>query len=228
MNNTLKETITNRLQRLPDDAREAVMSVDYTNFLHTVGRDYELNTKQRRALFTEVLILLLGLEPIENYPRTLQEQLDVSKTSARNIAEDTKEMIISQVNTALNDSDTQTHETSDSATARTNTRGNTDTNTDGSPIHQKTDGAETDAETDAETNETEAQSFVESRMDSPAVTENGTEEEHPTRNPDEDGSGIPPMVADNSDGDTSEGPSGTDDSDLNEDISDDPYRESIE
>jgi len=220
MNNTLKETITNRLQRLPDDAQEAVMSVDYTDFLHTVGRDYELNTKQRRALFTEVLILLLGLEPIENYPRTLQEQLDVSKTSARNIAEDTKEMIISQVNTALNDSDTRTHEASDSATARTNTTDSTDTNTDGSPAHQKTDGAETDTQT----NETEAQSFVESRMDSPAVTEDGTEEEHPTRNPDEDGSGIPPMVEDNSDGEQdSEGTAN-----RNDGINDDPYKESIE
>jgi len=220
MNNTLKETITNRLQRLPDDARESVMSVDYTNFLHTVGRDYELNTKQRRALFTEVLILLLGLEPIENYPRTLQEQLDVSKTSARNIAEDTKEMIISQVNTALNDSDTRTHEAGGSATARTNTTDSADTNTDGSPAHQKTDGAETDTQT----NETEAQSFVESRMDSPAVTENGTEEEHPARKPDEDGSGIPPMVADNSGGEQdSEGPAN-----RNDDINDDPYKESIE
>jgi hypothetical protein len=225
MNNTLKETITNRLQRLPDDAQEAVMSVDYTDFLHTVGRDYELNTKQRRALFTEVLILLLGLEPIENYPRTLQEQLGVSKTSARNIAEDTKEMIISQVNTALNDSDTRTHEASDSATARTNTADGADTNTGGSPAHQKTDGAETDAETDGtQTNETGAQSFVESRMDSPAVTEDGAKEESPDPKPDEDGSGIPPMVEDNSDSEQdSEGTAN-----RNDDINDDPYKESIE
>ncbi len=96
-----REILKDQFERLPEDVRTAITSVDLRNKLRSVAEKHRLHVDQAGALENETMLVMLGLEHPRDYIQNLEREAQVSASEARGIAEDINKEIFRQVRESL-------------------------------------------------------------------------------------------------------------------------------
>ena len=101
MENDTQKIITNQLAKLPANVRNAIISADYRTKLQTITKDNKLMIDQAGKLEMETLLVMLGLEPLDDYTDNLVNNASLSRNQAIAIAHDVNELIFKNIRESL-------------------------------------------------------------------------------------------------------------------------------
>jgi hypothetical protein len=93
--------ITKQLDILPQEIKEAIFSVDYPKQLQEVVKRNIILIDQAGKLETETTLVMLGLEPLNDYIINLSRELEISAEKATAIAQDVDELIFKNIRESL-------------------------------------------------------------------------------------------------------------------------------
>ncbi len=97
----IQEIIKNRYKELPQDIQEAIKSTDLTTKFNTIAEKHNLHIDQNGALQTETILVMIGLEPSQDYISNLQRNLDIKIEEAQSIAQDVNNDILNSIKNSL-------------------------------------------------------------------------------------------------------------------------------
>jgi len=95
------EQIKKRLQKLPEDLKDAIFSEENTTVLLAIGKKYNLPIDKIGELSTATNYIILGAIKPGEYIAELAKRLEVDKEVARKIAHDVNEKIFSKIRESL-------------------------------------------------------------------------------------------------------------------------------
>ncbi len=95
------EELSERLEKLPEDLREAIFGVETSQTLQDVGKKYSLHIDKLAELVNETGLVIVGITHPKDFIPHLVERLGVDKLTARNIAEDVNRQIFQKVRESL-------------------------------------------------------------------------------------------------------------------------------
>ncbi len=101
MDNDLDKNLEEQFQNLPKELREAISSADLPNKLQQITKNNQILLDQAENVQKETLLVLLGLEPLENYTENLQKNAELTKNQAIAIAHDINELVFKNVRETL-------------------------------------------------------------------------------------------------------------------------------
>ncbi len=87
--------------KLPNDLKEAILSVDSTQVIEKVGKKYNLMIDKIGELADETGLVMLGLTPPREYIPNLSRRLGIDRESAKKIAEEINLQVFSKVRESL-------------------------------------------------------------------------------------------------------------------------------
>lgn len=88
-------------EKLPEDLREAIFSVDSTEAIHVAGQKYNLTVDKIGELADETGLVMLGLTHPKDFIANLAKRLNADKETARKIADEINTQIFSKVRESL-------------------------------------------------------------------------------------------------------------------------------
>ena len=97
MENETKDIIKRRLSELPPEIRNAIQSTDLGGKFNAIAEKHSLRLDQNGALQTETLLVMLGLEPSDDYVENLERELGVSGGEARALGEEVNKEILGEI-----------------------------------------------------------------------------------------------------------------------------------
>ncbi len=89
------------MEKLPQDLREAIFSVDSENVIEAVAKKYGLAMDKMGALADEVGLLMMGLSHPKDFVANLQKRLGANEETTKKIAEEINAQIFSKVKESL-------------------------------------------------------------------------------------------------------------------------------
>ena len=101
MNDETKKILKDQMAILPEDVRNAIISVDYQKALQQVTKNNMLLIDQAGKLETETTLVLLGLEPLKDYAGNLSTNLEISKEKGLVLAHDVDELVFKNIRNSL-------------------------------------------------------------------------------------------------------------------------------
>ncbi len=101
MDNIINKQLLEKFKRLPKEVQAAILSVNLSESLQKIVRDNRLLIDQSGKLEMEVIITLLGLEPVSDFLRNIAKELNVSTEKATQIAQDTDTLIFKNIRSSL-------------------------------------------------------------------------------------------------------------------------------
>jgi hypothetical protein len=101
MGEETQKIIAEQMKKLPNEVREAILSIDYEIKLQEIYKRQRLLIDQAQKLETETSLVLLGLEPISDYISNLEKNLNITPDKAQEVALDVDENIFKKVRTSL-------------------------------------------------------------------------------------------------------------------------------
>lgn len=96
-----EQILGERFEALPPSLKEAILSVDLREELKAVADETELRVDQAGNLENETVLVMMGMEPTEDYADNLARELDISGEKAQNIAEAVNERIFLPIRDAM-------------------------------------------------------------------------------------------------------------------------------
>ena len=84
----LDDILKERLQELPKAVRDSITSVEVEKKLQELAEHHKLHLDKWDALENEVMLTLIGLEPIAKLAENIKNELDVSQETANALTED--------------------------------------------------------------------------------------------------------------------------------------------
>ncbi|MBU3925591.1 hypothetical protein KJ763_00265 [Patescibacteria group bacterium] len=100
-------------EKLPEDLKEAIFSVESANVITVIGKKYGLNVEQIGKLGNETGLVMLGITSSRNYIDNLSKRLGISPESALKVANEVSSTIFSNVRESLKKIHGETSQTSD-------------------------------------------------------------------------------------------------------------------
>jgi hypothetical protein len=97
----IQEIIKNRYKELPADIQQAITNTDLAGKFEKIAQKHSLHIDQNGALQTETILVMLGLEPTEDYVNNVQSNLEVSREEANAIAQDINTEILDSIRSSL-------------------------------------------------------------------------------------------------------------------------------
>ena len=97
----IQEIIKQRYQELPEDIKRAIKSTDLATKFKNIADKHSLHIDQNGTLQTETILVMLGLEPTEDYVENIQRNVEVSRTEALSVAEDVNSEILDKIKNSL-------------------------------------------------------------------------------------------------------------------------------
>ncbi len=97
----IQQIIKDRYKELPEDIQQAIKSNDLASKFNAIAEKYNLHVDQNGALQTETILVMLGLEPTENYLDNVQKALEIPRNIALSITEDINNEILNNIRTSL-------------------------------------------------------------------------------------------------------------------------------
>ena len=82
---TFEKMIHERMQKLPDVTREALVEFDWKNEVLSIGRKFDMNLDQLNSLETETTLVLVGLLAPRRYPNELKKRLGTNTQATQEI-----------------------------------------------------------------------------------------------------------------------------------------------
>jgi len=101
MDNETQNIIAEQLKILPKELRDAISAVDYPVKLQEIVRNNKLLLDAAGKLETETTLVLLGLEPLNDYVDNLVKNVGLPKNQALIVAHDVNELIFKNVRESL-------------------------------------------------------------------------------------------------------------------------------
>lgn len=101
MDEETQKIIAEQLKHLPQDVREAIVSVDYQTKFQQITVRQKLLIDQAAKLDKETTLVMIGLVPLANYVKNIQEALDTNETRAKEIALDISSNIFKPIRESL-------------------------------------------------------------------------------------------------------------------------------
>lgn len=110
MEEALQE-IKESLKTLPSHIREVVTQTKWAPKIDELALKYSLTDDQKRALFTEVLLVLVAINPEEDIVENIENELGVSGILAEQLAEEVGERIFSWIYKLYTEKENAMHQT---------------------------------------------------------------------------------------------------------------------
>jgi hypothetical protein len=110
MDNTLKQDLKKQFDALPPEVQAAISDADLPKKLQDIVKNNKLMIDQAGGLQNETILVLFGLEPLENYVKNLQTNVGLSSIQASVIAHDVNESIFKTIRESLKKVNEQTSE----------------------------------------------------------------------------------------------------------------------
>lgn len=101
MNNIIDKELVEKFKRLPKEVQEAILSVNLSHSLQEIVRNNKLLIDQSGKLEMEVVLVLLGLEPISDFIKNVSKQLSIDTEKAAKIAQDADNLIFKNIRASL-------------------------------------------------------------------------------------------------------------------------------
>ena len=89
----LNEQLKERFLQLPQPLRKAIISADIENGLQKLSESHKLHLDQWQKLENEVMLALLGFQPVEKLEENIKNEVGVPAETASALAEDIAEKI---------------------------------------------------------------------------------------------------------------------------------------
>lgn len=115
----IQQIIKERYKELPDDIQRAIKNTDLASKFNLIAKKHSLLLDQNGALQTETILVMLGIEPTENYVENVQKALNVSEVEALSIAEDVNAEILNSIKDSLREIQEQDVEQAEETTEET-------------------------------------------------------------------------------------------------------------
>lgn len=101
MNEDLQKIIAEQMKKLPKDVVEAIISVDYKAQLEEITKLEKLLMDKAAKLEMETTLVMMGLEPLNDYVDNLARELEISTLKAKEIALMVSEKIFKPIRESL-------------------------------------------------------------------------------------------------------------------------------
>lgn len=95
------ELIKKQYQKLPQEVRDAVTASDLPSKMKTIADSHSLMLDQTGILQNEILFVMLGLEPSNNFINNISDELGIKKDKAEKIADDVNNLIFKPIKNYL-------------------------------------------------------------------------------------------------------------------------------
>jgi hypothetical protein len=110
MNPEIEKEINDQIASLPQKVRDIIASTDITGEIIKLKEKYHLMLDQISTLEVETMLVMIGLEPAEDFVDNLQSNLKIDEEKAINIANDINELIFMEIRHAMMEQDSKTGE----------------------------------------------------------------------------------------------------------------------
>lgn len=100
-----QKIIDEQMNRIPNEVKEAILSVDYDKKLQEITKNQKLLIDQAAKLAIETSLVLIGLVPITDYVANLEKNLELSSEKAESIAAEVNEKIFKNIRKHLEEMD---------------------------------------------------------------------------------------------------------------------------
>lgn len=97
----IQQIIKDRYKELPEDIQQAIKNTNLAEKFMVIANKHSLRIDQNGSLQTETLLVMLGLEPSEDYVDNVQKALEVSRNEAQSIAEDVNKEILGSIRSTI-------------------------------------------------------------------------------------------------------------------------------
>jgi hypothetical protein len=101
MNPETEKEIQNQINSLPKKVREVIASIDITSEISKLREKHHLMLDQISTLELETMLVMIGLEPAENFVDNLKSNLNLDEVKANAIADDVNELIFDKIRKAM-------------------------------------------------------------------------------------------------------------------------------
>lgn len=101
MDNLLKTDLKKQYEKLPVELQKAIASADLATKLQDISKKNHLMIDQAGDLEMETMIVLLGLEPLNQYTNNLIKNVGMTQEQALAVAHDVDEMIFKSIRESL-------------------------------------------------------------------------------------------------------------------------------
>ncbi|MFH0755315.1 MAG: hypothetical protein V1910_01450 [bacterium] len=101
MDDILKQDLKKQYDVLPKQIQEAISDIDLPAKLQEIVRKNKLMIDQAGKLETETVLVLFGLEPLENYIKNLVKNVGLTNIQASLVAHDINEAIFKNIRESL-------------------------------------------------------------------------------------------------------------------------------
>lgn len=101
MDESTKQNLKTQFASLPTEVQKAISDVNLSVKLQEIVKNNKLLLDQADGLETETVLVLIGLEPLENYTNNLIKKAGMTNIQAAAVAHDVNELIFKSVREAL-------------------------------------------------------------------------------------------------------------------------------
>ncbi|OGI94647.1 hypothetical protein A3A03_01240 [Candidatus Nomurabacteria bacterium RIFCSPLOWO2_01_FULL_40_18] len=101
MTEKLKQITQEEVSKLAPETQDAINSVDWAKITENIGRDSFLWDNDINNLQVETLLVLIGIEDINDYPENIENEIGTSKKEAEKIAGEVLQKIFTPINNIL-------------------------------------------------------------------------------------------------------------------------------
>jgi hypothetical protein len=93
MTEKLKQIAKEEIMKLPKEAQDVINAFDWAKITEEIGSKFLFSDDEVNDFQVETLLVLVGLEDIEAYPRNIENKIDTGKDEAIKMAEEVKKRI---------------------------------------------------------------------------------------------------------------------------------------
>jgi hypothetical protein len=105
MEDDTKQLIKQRLAELPEGMRNAVTSSELPIKLQSMMQKFNLRIDQASALETEVMLVMLGFEPTDDFVTNIKKELGIDDATAGAIAMEANEKLFMPIRQAMREAE---------------------------------------------------------------------------------------------------------------------------
>lgn len=99
--NKTEEIIAKQLEKIPPEVKSFYLSAEYAKAIQEIIKKQRLLIDQGEKLETETTLVMIGLEPLSDYVKNLETNLELNPEKARLLAIDINELVFKKIRQAL-------------------------------------------------------------------------------------------------------------------------------
>ncbi len=89
--------LENQFNKLPESLQTFIISNDFKESLKNIGKGFDLDDKKQTFLENETLMIILGLEPLNDFGKNLKERGKFAQEQIHNVIKNVLEKIINPI-----------------------------------------------------------------------------------------------------------------------------------